>query len=110
MTKFNSFKDTSTDAILEKISKVDPSVKTEVLKDGNKDAIETKTQTLTEAAGKLSERLYKAGENQQNADGAQADGDAKGEGKDQASKKDENVVDAEFEEVKDKDSGDDKSK
>ena len=40
MTKFNSFKETSTDAILEKISKVDPSVKTEVLKDGN-DSIQT---------------------------------------------------------------------
>ena len=40
MTKFNSFKDTSTDAILEKISKVDPSVKTEILKDGN-DSIQT---------------------------------------------------------------------
>jgi len=40
MSRFNSFADTSTSAILEKISKVDPSVKTEVLKDGN-DSIQT---------------------------------------------------------------------
>ena len=40
MSRFNSFADTSTSAILEKISKVDPSVKTEVLKDGT-DSIQT---------------------------------------------------------------------
>lgn len=72
----------------------------EAMKSNDKDLIEAKTKTLTDASGKMAERLYAA--QQQNAPGAgeptsghaeqpQGSGEAKGE----------NVVDAEFEEVKD---------
>jgi molecular chaperone DnaK len=73
----------------------------EALKSDNKDAIEAKTKDLTEASGKMAERLYAQGQDQQAAGAAggsqqQAGGDQSG-GKHQG----ENVVDAEFEEVKD---------
>jgi len=55
----------------------------------DKDAIEAKTRALTEASGKMAEKLYAA----QNPE---TDGDAE-------SKSAEDVVDAEFEEVKDED-------
>ena len=67
----------------------------DALKKDDKAAIEAKTQALAQVSGKLAERLYAA-----KAEGAPAagaapggDGQAKGDGKD-------NVVDAEFEEVK----------
>ncbi|MGH8370747.1 MAG: molecular chaperone DnaK, partial [Gammaproteobacteria bacterium] len=64
----------------------------DAIKKDEKAAIDTKTQALAEASGKLAERLYAA-----KAEEAKAGGDAPaddGKGKD-------DVVDAEFEEVKD---------
>ena len=66
-----------------------------MLKSDNKEEIEAKTQALSEASSKMAERLYadqqKAGEQQPG--GEQATG--------ANTKKEENVMDAEFEEVKD---------
>jgi molecular chaperone DnaK len=63
----------------------------EAIKGEDKEAIEAKTQALAQAAQKLGEEMQKA---QQAAPG--------GETKAEAGKKDDgNVVDAEFEEVKD---------
>ncbi len=65
----------------------------EVLDKDNKDIIETKTQKLAEVSGKLAERMYAQNDAADGADaGAQA-GDA--------GSADEDVVDAEFEEVDD---------
>jgi molecular chaperone DnaK len=67
----------------------------EAMKGDSKDEIEEKTKTLAEKSGKLSERLYaQKAEEGQAAGGAEAsDAGAKPAGDD--------VVDAEFEEVKD---------
>ncbi len=70
----------------------------EVLKTEDKDAIEAKTAALTELSGKLAERVY--------AQKAEADGEpAKAEAEDETSNDAaaDDVVDAEFEEVKDDD-------
>ena len=66
----------------------------EVMKGDDKEAIEAKTKTLVEASGKMAERAY--------ADKAEAEG-ASGEGAADAESSADNddVVDAEFEEVKD---------
>jgi molecular chaperone DnaK len=64
----------------------------EVMKGEDKDAIEAKTATLTQASGKIAERVYA-----QAQAGEQPAGEPAGE---QAGAK-EDVVDAEFEEVKD---------
>jgi molecular chaperone DnaK len=72
-----------------------------VLKSEDKDEIDRKAQALAQAAQTLGEKMYAA--SQQAAGGAgpgTAAGDAQGE-----AKKDENVVDAEFTEVKDKKTG-----
>jgi molecular chaperone DnaK len=77
-------------------AKIEAAVKDaeEALKSDDKDAIEAKTQALAQAAQKLGEEMQKA----QQAQGAASGGDAKAD----AGKKDDgNVVDAEFEEVKD---------
>lgn len=67
----------------------------EALKSDDKDAIEAKTQALSEAAGKIAEKLYsQEGAAPGNA-GAGAEGQATG------ASGQEDVVDAEFEEVKD---------
>ena len=66
----------------------------EAIKGDDKDAIEAKTQALAQAAQKLGEEMQKA----QQASGAAADSEAKA---DAGKKDDSNVVDAEFEEVKD---------
>jgi len=64
------------------------------MKDGDKDAIEAKTRDLAQAAQKLGEKMYAQGEPQGPAGaGAEAAGKKADEG---------DVVDAEFEEVKDK--------
>ncbi len=65
----------------------------EVLNKGDKDVIETKTQTLAEASSKLAERMY-AQNDAAGADGASTDSTA--------NTADDDVVDAEFEEVDDK--------
>ncbi len=68
----------------------------EAIKGDDKDAIEAKTQALTQAAQKLGEEMQKA---QGAASGGGSESDAN---KADAGKKDDgNVVDAEFEEVKD---------
>jgi len=69
----------------------------EVLKGEDKDAIEEKTKALTEASGKMAERLYAE---KGAAEGAAPDMDAAAAGGEQA-KADDDVVDAEFEEVDD---------
>ena len=68
----------------------------EALKGDDKEAIESKTQKLTEVAGKLAERVYKEGAGQEQTQ-AQENPDAAGA----EAGKQENVVDAEFEEVDD---------
>ena len=67
----------------------------EAIKTDDKEAIDEKSKALSDVAGKLAERVY--AQNAQNAEGAQADGDAGAE----SAAKDDDVVDAEFEEVKD---------
>ena len=69
----------------------------EALKGDDKEAIETKTQALTEASHKMAEQMYAEANAQADATaGAQAESASTDE-----SKKDDNVVDAEFEEVED---------
>ncbi|MET0088834.1 MAG: molecular chaperone DnaK [Candidatus Thiodiazotropha sp.] len=71
----------------------------EVMKSDDKEAIEAKTKVLAEASGKMAERLYAQQGDNAAAAGASADA---GAGQESASAKgDDDVVDAEFEEVKD---------
>tara|TARA_B100001250_G_scaffold160001_1_gene137410 strand:+ start:5917 stop:7863 length:1947 start_codon:yes stop_codon:yes gene_type:complete len=72
----------------------------ESLKDGSKEAIETKIKALGEASQGLAEKMY--AEQKEKADNAENDGATQ----DKSDK--ENVVDAEFEEVDDKEIGDKK--
>lgn len=67
----------------------------EAMKSDDKDAIEAKTKDLTDASSKMAERLYAQGQTEQ-----ATTEQAKSGGSEQE-KKNENVVDAEFEEVKD---------
>jgi molecular chaperone DnaK len=60
------------------------------LKGEDKDAIETKLKALTEASAGLAQRVYEQAAASEAAEGADANAD-------------DSVVDAEFEEVKDKD-------
>ena len=71
----------------------------EALKGDDTDAIKKKTEKLTEASMKLGEAIYKAHQEEASASG-KAGGDS--------NSKDEDVVDADYEEVKDED--DDKKK
>ena len=64
------------------------------IKSGDKAEIEAKTQALAEASHKLAEQMYA----KEQADAGAAGGASAGAG----GKKDDDVVDAEFEEVKDK--------
>ncbi|THB65498.1 MAG: molecular chaperone DnaK [Gammaproteobacteria bacterium] len=65
------------------------------VKDGDdKDAIEEKTKALTEASGKMAERMYAQQQEQQ--------GEPQADAQQQSSGKDDDIVDAEFEEVDDK--------
>jgi len=76
-------------------SKIESALKDaeQALKSDDKAEIDSKAQSLAQAAQKLGEKIYSEA---QQAQGAQAGGDA------QAPKQEENVVDAEFTEVKDK--------
>jgi molecular chaperone DnaK len=70
----------------------------EAMKSDDKEAIEAKTKVLAEASGKMAERLYA----QKGAEGGAAEAGAGAEEQQGAgAKTDEDVVDAEFEEVKD---------
>ncbi|MDO9227757.1 MAG: molecular chaperone DnaK [Pseudomonadota bacterium] len=64
------------------------------IKSGDKDEIEAKTQVLAEASHKLAEQMYAKDQGAAGSEGGAEAG---------AGKKDDDVVDAEFEEVKDKD-------
>ncbi|HWA12840.1 MAG TPA: molecular chaperone DnaK [Burkholderiales bacterium] len=84
-------------------SKIEAALKAaeESLKSGDKDEIEAKTKALAEASHKLAEKMYA----QQQAQGAPGEGpqaDAGAKGREGAAQDEGNVVDAEFEEVKDK--------
>jgi len=68
----------------------------EAMKGDNKEDIEAKTTALTDASGKLAEKAYA-----QQAEGAQGEADA-GDAKAKKDSKADDVVDADFEEVKDK--------
>lgn len=70
----------------------------EAIKTDNKDDIEAKTKALTDASGKMAERLYSQDQAQQQS--TQQTGSTQGQDQ-QEKKTGENVVDAEFEEVKD---------
>ncbi|MBI4195412.1 MAG: Hsp70 family protein, partial [Betaproteobacteria bacterium] len=79
-------------------SKIEAALKEaeEALKDDDKEKIDARTQALAQAAHKLAEQMYKEQQAQAQQPGAEdkpADGGKKDEG---------NVVDAEYEEVKDK--------
>ena len=67
----------------------------EAIKGDNKDDIEAKTNALMTASQKLGEKMYADMQAAQGAEGAQAAG-----GAEQAKPADDNVVDAEFKEVK----------
>jgi molecular chaperone DnaK len=68
----------------------------EVMKSDDKEKIEEKTKELTEASGKIAEKAYA----KKGAEAGSAPEGAEPTGETEAAKKDENVVDAEFEEVK----------
>ncbi|WP_428606163.1 molecular chaperone DnaK [Sedimenticola sp.] len=68
----------------------------EAIKGDDKEAIEAKTKTLTEASAKMAERLYA----QKGGDEAAAAASGSAEAGAQSAGKDDDVVDAEFEEVK----------
>ena len=70
----------------------------EAMKGSDKDAIEAKTKVLTEASGKMAERMYAQ---QGDAAASGEAGGGAGDAGDASSKSDDDVVDAEFEEVKD---------
>jgi molecular chaperone DnaK len=72
----------------------------ESLKSEDKDAIDAKAQALAQAAQKLGEKMYADAQAQQQAAGGGASGAQEPSGK-----ADDNVVDAEFTEVKDKKEG-----
>ncbi len=74
----------------------------EALKGNDKEAIEAKTKALSEASSKMAERMYSAGGEQPGAEQAQQQA-----GDEQQKGGNDDVVDAEFEEVKD-DEGKDK--
>jgi molecular chaperone DnaK len=73
----------------------------EALKGDDKDTIESKTQALAEVSGKLATRLYEQQAGAQGGDGPDDSDGAGGDGGARAGKDSEEVVDAEFEEVKD---------
>jgi molecular chaperone DnaK len=73
---------------------------TEAMKGDKKDEIEAKTKDLTDASGKMAERLYAQGQTEPGA-GQQAGPEGQQQQNPGSEKKGDNVVDAEFEEVKD---------
>ena len=70
-----------------------------MLKDGDKAAIEARTEALAKASQKLGEKIYGDAQSAAGAAGAGGAGAAPGG---EAKKDDGDVVDAEFTEVKDK--------
>ena len=74
----------------------------EALKSDDKAAIEAKTEALGQASHKLAEQMYKDQQAQQGQPGGAGAGPQAGAAAGGAKPDDSNVVDAEFEEVKDK--------
>ena len=72
----------------------------EALKGEDIEDIKKKTEALVQASMKLGEAIYKSQQNTKPKSGKDDDGDDAGKG-DDSGKKDENVVDADFEEVRD---------
>jgi molecular chaperone DnaK len=70
----------------------------EVLKSEDKETIEKRTQALTDASSKMAERLY--AQQQQQQQSGSGDGSTAGQPSDSGKPEKENVMDAEFEEVK----------
>ncbi len=90
-----TFEDGEKEAIEKSIADLE-----EAIKSDDKDAIVAKTEELTKSSQKLAERMYAAAQ----AEAGQAEGGEPGEEQAQASgAPDDDVVDAEFEEVKDDD-------
>jgi len=89
-----TFEDGEKEAIEQAITELE-----EALKGDNKDEIVAKTETLTKASQKLAERMYAAAQ----AEAGQAEGAPNQEQAqaDDSASADDDVVDAEFEEVKD---------
>jgi molecular chaperone DnaK len=77
-----------------KLSRMHQSALKESLKGEDIEDIKKKTETLVQASMKLGEAIYKAQQSAKPESG-------KDESKDNNDKKDDNVVDADFEEVKD---------
>ena len=79
-------------------SKIEAALKEaeDALKSGDKESIEAKTQALATTSQKLGEQMYAQEQAKQQAAGAEGKADAG------SKKDDDNVVDAEYEEVKDK--------
>ncbi len=73
-----------------------------VMKDGDKEAIEAKTEALAKASQKLGEKIYADAQGAAGAAGEEASGGAGAAGGGKAKKDDSDVVDAEFTEVNDK--------
>lgn len=73
----------------------------EAMKGKDKDEIEAKTKTLTDASGKMAEHLYAQQQTQSGDTGGQQQQQQQEQPQDESKNKGENVVDAEFEEVKD---------
>jgi molecular chaperone DnaK len=114
-----SLKDLGAEVQADEKSKIESAIEAlkEVVKGDDKDAIESKTKELEEAASKMAERIYAkkaqegggasgaAGGTSGSAEGGtsgSAGGAEGGASSSEESGKKENVVDAEFEEVKDK--------
>ncbi|MDQ7969561.1 MAG: molecular chaperone DnaK [Oxalicibacterium faecigallinarum] len=74
----------------------------DALKDGDKAAIEEKSAALTTAAQKLGEKMYADMQAQQAAAGGAAGADFAGGAQEEAKPQQDDVVDADFKEVKDK--------
>jgi molecular chaperone DnaK len=72
----------------------------EAMKGDDKEAIEAKTKTLVEASGKMAERAYAQ---KAETEGASGEGAADASSEAQSSADNDDVVDAEFEEVKEDD-------
>ena len=73
----------------------------EAVKGDDKGVIEEKTKALTDLSGKLAERVYAQQAEAAQPDASSAGTESTGAGEAEAGGADENVVDAEFEEVKD---------
>lgn len=98
-----TLKDTSVQVSDEERSNIQSAIDAlkEVLKTNDKEAIEAKTNALTEASGKLAERMYAAAQQQQSGHDAGFTQDTGNTNA--ATGTNDEAVDAEFEEVKDKD-------